>query len=200
MASSIMEISATVEDIQYCQFSRWYPIFGKSSFDSVIIALPKGFLDYLADDSLILPKSMDSFFADDYMVDEDDEDLRVVESSCDSVGSFPELELQISSAIKKFGNQAFIKLNWSAPSDASWMNCGTLKCRNISEVYLLLKSSDRITYDVNNMFERCSSKPNNIEYTLVVRKWKDIHTAMEFRLFVYNKKLMGKQCCSMMLV
>lgn len=187
-----MEIVASEEDIRSCQFGAWYPLFSKYTIDSTIIVLPTGFLEYLANDSLVLPKSMDGFFSSDKMTDEADENLRVVEASCESVENFPELESQINSLIKKYGNEVFIKLNWSAPSDASWMNGGTLRCRNISEVYLLLKSSDRITFDINNMFERCATKPLNMEYTLVIRKWKNIHTAMEFRLFVFNKKLMGK--------
>jgi D123 len=65
--------------------------------------------------------------------------------------SFPELNEQIHNAIQSFSNQVCIpKLNWSSPKDAIWINGNqnTMECRTAGDVYLLLKASDFISYDL----------------------------------------------------
>jgi hypothetical protein len=75
------------------------------------------------------------------------------------------------------------------------MNGGTLKCQSIKDIYLLLKSSDRISCDLENMFDllndNLSREPN--EVVLVIRKWGNLIPSMEFRLFVYEHRLVGKE-------
>ena len=51
------------------------------------------------------------------------------------------------------------------------------------DIYLLLKSSDFILHDLKNQ-ENAEQK-----YELVLRKWCNLHSSMEFRCFVYNNKL-----------
>ena len=64
--------------------------------------------------------------------------------------SFPELDSAIEEAISTLGGSVCIKLNWSTPTDAVWVS-GTLKCETAGDVYLLLKSSDRIAFDLEHM-------------------------------------------------
>lgn len=48
-----------------------------------------------------------------------------------------------------FGLQVVPKLNWSCPSDATWVNpLNSLSCDNADEVVLMLKSSDRVAHDL----------------------------------------------------
>ena len=50
------------------------------------------------------------------------------------------LQNRIKNAIDKLGGEVFIKLNWSAPRDASWiLYDGSLCCRAPLDVLLLLK-------------------------------------------------------------
>jgi hypothetical protein len=65
--------------------------------------------------------------------------------------SFPELNEQIRTAIHSFREPVCIpKLNWSSPKDAIWINGNqnTMECRTAGDVYLLLKASDFITFDL----------------------------------------------------
>jgi hypothetical protein len=46
------------------------------------------------------------------------------------------------------------KLNWSCPSDAVWQSIdNTLRCCSVNEIFLLLKSSDKINHDLSCPFE-----------------------------------------------
>jgi len=79
----------------------------------------------------------------DDQFDEDEVDQDVPE--------FPEFEQSIRQSIQKYG-YVFPKLNWSACDDASWIQaCGT-KCNTLSEVLLLLKSSDKIVHDLTEPY------------------------------------------------
>ena len=55
----------------------------------------------------------------------------------------------MKSAIDSLGGEVFCKLNWSAPRDATWISLGnSLKCTTPAQVYLLLKSSEFVQYDL----------------------------------------------------
>lgn len=112
---------------------------------------------------------------------------------------FPAIESAIESAIIAFGGEVFPKLNWSAPLDAAWMNCGSMKCRNAAEIFLLLKSSDRIAYDLDHMYELCEPSSHMIQtqYTLVIRKWANLNASQEFRVFVLNNEIVGNHYVSL---
>lgn len=170
---------APSEDILACQFTKWYPILKEKSIKSLTLELPDSFIEYLGEDGIVLPVSGNNSIE--------------IEDRSPNLKSFRSLENSIKSSIDTLGGEVFIKLNWSAPIDALWMNCGSAKCRNLEEVFLLLKSSDRIMFDIDRMFEKCidiSTAPK-INYHLVIRKWANLNPAMEFRLFVYNKNLVG---------
>ena len=103
----------------------------------------------------------------------------------------------IQNTIAELGGKVAPKLNWSAPKDATWMNANTMICRNANEVYLLLKSSDFITHDLEHAFDDTadSSSSNltmdSIPYHLVLRKavpqW---NPSVEFRCFVRRRRLL----------
>ncbi len=109
---------------------------------------------------------------------------------------FPEFDNQIKNALNELGGKGFIKLNWSSPKDAAW-SLNKLHCQRISDVYILLKSSDFITHDLSQAFETCSNLDSSREivsdfkYYLVVREWISINPSMEFRCFVYKNRLIG---------
>jgi hypothetical protein len=68
--------------------------------------------------------------------------------------TFPELTNQIQVALTTLGGNGCIpKLNWSSPKDATWMNCGSLKCTKVGDIYLLLKSSDFIGFDLEKAWD-----------------------------------------------
>ena len=90
---------------------------------------------------------------------------------------FTELDAQIRRVITKYDGAVFPKLNWSSPQvrlvavlefqarstelkpkqDAAWMLPGsTLKCQSPADVYLLLKSSDFISHDLDHAFDSCT--------------------------------------------
>lgn len=160
--------------------------------------------------------------------DEEDEEVKQY--------NFPELTQQIQAALQSLSSSTTTinnnnsnntniitgcipKLNWSSPKDATWINCGTLQCKTPGDVYLLLKSSEFIMFDLEKVWfdldtdekeeeeevevkgdddvEKDNSNnnspppPSNFEYELVLRKWCNLHPSMEFRCFIYNHELIA---------
>ena len=96
----------------------------------------------------------------------------------------------------------FCKLNWSSPKDAIWMvHNNSVKCCGLSDIYLLLKSSDFVAHDLTQPFKDCedadsqnsdsSQNSQNVKYVLVLRKWRDINPGIEFRCFVRDGHLIA---------
>lgn len=81
--------------------------------------------------------------------------------------SFPTLTSQIQTALTTLGGGTrnnlgcMPKLNWSSPKDATWMNCGTLKCTKVGDVYLLLKSSDFVGFDLEKAWDDLEQEDGN---------------------------------------
>jgi len=199
------DVRPSLEEIVAVSFGNWFSEdrLASISFKSRVIVLPEDFLIYLEEDGIVLPS----------ITTEEKEDG--VEERGEGAGgasgqrSFPELDQQIQRAIEELGGEVFIKLNWSSPMDASWMIGGSLKCFRPEDVYLLLKASDRITFDIEYMMTSCAKavptseatvdvtagglaqKKRPEQVTLVVRKWANLHPSMEFRLFVHGHKLVG---------
>lgn len=96
--------------------------------------------------------------------------------------SFPHLDAEIRAVIQRYDGAVFPKLNWSSPQvrpvarapkslprltrsfaptqDAAWMIPGqSLKCQTPADVYLLLKSSDFISHDLDHAFDDCVDHP-----------------------------------------
>lgn len=107
------------------------------------------------------------------------------------------------------------KLNWSAPKDATWISAGnSMECRSPNDIYLLLKSSDFVTHDLEHAFDGCvddaaptpplpdqtpesltallaSPAPDTVPYALVLRKTiPALNPACEFRCFARDGLLL----------
>jgi predicted Zn-dependent peptidase len=67
--------------------------------------------------------------------------------------------------------------------------------KRIDEVLMLLKSSERVSYDIEHMFDRCkdSQRKSPDEYTRVLRRWADLLPSMEFRVFISSHNIVGEK-------
>lgn len=171
-------------DIDQCQVHKWYDIFQSITIKSQFINitnlydnhnnhsneklnhenqynhhLDNKFIQYLYEDSIVLPKVCNNYYNNDEL--SDDEDLKVIETNKDSIYNFPELDILLHEYLTLFNREVMIKLNWSCPSDAIWINGNTLKCRCISDIYLLLKSSEKILFDIEHMYDLCNKSIEN---------------------------------------
>lgn len=171
-------IIASGADILHCQYHRWYSQFKNSSIKSEIIPLSSEFVTHLShDDGIVVPDNYDDEYPYYYLYQ------------------------QIKSGIDALGGEVCIKFNWSVPLDAVCMNGYTLKCLSYNDIYVLLKSSDRIIYDIESIFEQYNNsimddslKVNPVPsdgYFLILRKWANLIPSMEFRIFVYNNTVVG---------
>jgi hypothetical protein len=171
----------SAKQILNCSFPSWYPRFRSFTPKSRIIPLTEPFLTYLRADGIVLPSNAT---ADDDSGYSDDEDP-------DPAENWRDLHDQIQSTITELGGKVLPKLNWSAPKDATWMSpTNDMECRTANDVYLLLKSSDFITHDLEHPFDDCTDSAE-VTYHLVLRKSFNLNPALEFRCFVRNKQLIA---------
>ncbi|CAA0828620.1 temperature sensing protein-related [Striga hermonthica] len=198
-----------VEEVNRCQIQEWYPKFKSSSIKTLIHELPEPFVRYLLDDAgpFLLPLSISNDDALPNRVHKPDEEADFIapdagdpDDEAEDPGpppSFPDLEAAIKSSIETLGGAAFPKLNWSSPKDSAWISpTGDLKCKNFSDIALLLKSSDSVVHDLCHAYDSCSdSDPNSrrpAKIFLALRKWyTSFRPEMEFRCFVRFKVLVG---------
>lgn len=207
------KLEVTREQIINCSFSSWYPKYKKHVPKAHIIKpLPQSFIDYLSSDGIELPNDGNyavnvgngddeySDWSEDEKDQDSEEDTEQPEKSntVDTFSQFTDLHDEIKSYIRQQG-PVTPKLNWSAPRDATWiLATNTMKCENVTDVYLLLKSSNYITHDLSSAFDgvkedegSSSEKSTDLDYELVLRKWFNINPALEFRCFVRDRKLIG---------
>lgn len=122
--------------------TQWYPIFVKNSIKSAFIAIDNEFIEYLAEDGIIMPQLKQDIFQKDQLSDDDtyndEEDIPVMGPN------FKDLNTCLTNIIEKFDGKVFVKLNSKCPSDAGWINAGTLACTTAGDIYLLLKASTRV--------------------------------------------------------
>ena len=170
-----------------------------------LIPLTKPFLDYLRADGIVLPdddnegrpewSDVDSgiFSASDEAENRYDSD----DDNADVAAGWHNIHNVIKNVIADLGGIVVPKLNWSAPKDATWMNANTMMCRTPNEVYLLLKSSDFITHDLEHALDDTEDEPSSnitidsIPFHLILRKavpqW---NPSVEFRCFVRRRQLL----------
>ncbi len=81
--------------------------------------------------------------------------------------AFPALDAQIREAIRTYEGGVFPKLNFSAPQDAAWLlpAGAPLRCTAPADVYLLLKSSDFVSHDLDEgaVFAGCDDAVKGVE-------------------------------------
>ena len=112
---------------------------------------PRQVVTYLLADTIVLPGAGHAGDSDSDSWSDDGAE------ASESV-SFPEVESEISEAIAELGGAVFPKLNWSSPKDAAWIAMdSTLKCTDVREVFLLLKSSDYVSHDLEKVRSLLSS-------------------------------------------
>lgn len=122
---------------------------------------------------------------------DDDSGYSDSEDEDDPSEDWPEVHDKIRSTIAELGGKVVPKLNWSAPKDATWMSStNDMECRTPNEIYLLLKSSDFITHDLEQAFDGCIDTAE-VPYHLILRKSFNLNPSLEFRCFVRNKKLIA---------
>lgn len=186
-----MEVRATRGDIDATQFSAWYDVLRTDSIKSVVIPVPEAFLTYLRQDGIKLPSTVDNIREGD--LSDHESDGESVGSDSEDIPVFGDIEDAIRRAMTSLGGEVFVKTNWSAPLDATWVTVGSMKCNSIRDVYLQLKSSDRTNFDMDHMYDLCGD--NGVKtpsvFTIVVRKWANLFPSMEFRLFVRSGSLIG---------
>jgi hypothetical protein len=127
---------------------------------------------------------------------EDDEFWKDNETDNNNYPNFDEFDKIVEEKLATFSNKVFVKLNWSSPRDAYW-SLSKLSCERLSDIYILLKSSDFINHDLNSAFNECVDARDceqaiaSFKYNLVLREWAEINPIMEFRCFVNKNKLIG---------
>ncbi|KAF8635993.1 hypothetical protein AX15_000155 [Amanita polypyramis BW_CC] len=178
------------------QFSSWYPAFSDLSIKSKVIRpLSQNFRDYLDSDGVFVPEGSEDVPFQSELSDDEDEEPDVDNQA--PKFAFPELDAEIRGCIKEYG-AVFPKLNFSSPKDASWVlpASSPLKCTTPADVYMLLKSSDFITHDLNvdRVLEGSNAPAETAspyELELVLRKWYPVDKSREFRCFVRKNRLLG---------
>ncbi|KAI5476927.1 cell division cycle protein 123 [Pseudohyphozyma bogoriensis] len=147
----------TKVDVLACRFSSWYPGFRKISPKATIIKpLEERFIAYLESDGVFIPEGSGPMGVSELSDDEDDGNGSDSSRDLSWQIEFTALDAEIRDVIRKYDGPVFPKLNWSCPQDAAWMVAGSnLKCQTPADVYLLLKSSDFISHDLDHAFDLC---------------------------------------------
>uniref|UniRef100_A0A4W3J4I9 Translation initiation factor eIF2 assembly protein n=1 Tax=Callorhinchus milii TaxID=7868 RepID=A0A4W3J4I9_CALMI len=166
---------------------------------SVILPLPQNVIDYLMDDGTLVVSGRNEAPSHCPADDDSDEEQDMQWSDDENVTTltapeFPEFAAKVREAINSLGGSVFPKLNWSSPRDAQWIALNSsLKCQTLSDIFLLLKSSDFAIRDLTQPFLHCTddSPDPKVENQLVLRKWCELIPGGEFRCFVKENKLIG---------
>ena len=164
--------------LQFADFFTFSKIF-------ILLKITNSEIILQSDGSLILPKECNAEESDEVEDEDDNENAQP---------SFPDFNHQIKAALEELGGAVFPKLNWSAPRDASWVGVGhSLKCESLSQIWLLLKSSEFICHDLTQAFKDCVDSEDvneEITFVLALKKWSnDINPATEFRCYIKQKDL-----------
>lgn len=165
-----------------------------------LIPLPAAFLEYLRADGIVLPPEETDNPAwsdsDSGIFSGADNNDAGEEESPDPSLNWRETHEAIERTIEELGGQVAPKLNWSAPKDATWIAAtNSMECRTPNDIYLLLKSSDFVTHDLEHAFDDTTDATKTtapeIPYHLVLRKWITLNPSVEFRCFVRNRQIIA---------
>lgn len=188
------------EHILNCSYHSWHPRYRTITPKARLIPLTTPFLAYLRSDGIILPEDDEptrvAWSDDDSGIESatDNPDDSSDEEDGDVAAQWRDVHQAIKSTIAELDGKVVPKLNWSAPKDATWISAtNSMECREASEIYLLLKSSDFITHDLEHAFDDCDETDPDpeIPYHLVLRKFVQLNPSLEFRCFVRNRRLMA---------
>lgn len=85
--------------------------------------------------------------------------METADEESDPSVAWTELHDRIKVTIAELGGSVVPKLNWSAPTDATWISAtNSMECQVPNDIYLLLKSSDFITHDLDHAFDDCEDE------------------------------------------
>ena len=211
----------TRQHILHCSYHFWHPEYRAITPKARLIPLSDAFVHYLRSDGIILPPENNSlqssstdadsgiFSASTSPAISDSEDEDEEE---DPSLAWSEVHRRVKETIAELKGSVHPKLNWSAPKDATWIAAtNSMECYTPNDIYLLLKSSDFITHDLEQAFDGCEeasedgtedSKPTGstsrksdpmqtIPYHLVLRKTiPSLVTSLEFRCFARRRRLL----------
>jgi hypothetical protein len=195
----------TKSHILNCSYHSWHPRYRSCTPKARLIPLSAPFVSYLRADGIILPHDSPTQRRPQDWSDNDSGVFSEVENEDsdddeDPAAEWRDLHDLIGTTIESLGGSVVPKLNWSAPKDATWINPNnSLQCRSADDVYLLLKSSDFVTHDLEHAFDDCvddndelsQTTINDIPYHLVLRKYFQLNPSLEFRCFVRKRKIIG---------
>ncbi len=214
-------LTPPLEALYWTQYGQWYPIFRKHAPKSTLIDIPTvepRFLDWLGADTFILPDgSGPSTLARFSSANSSASSLSHSHSDDDEEGEngvrLESLDAAIRAVVERYdGGPVFAKLNWSAPLDASFMLAGNnLQCMHPEDVYLLLKSSEFVGRDLEQIAQTQHPTPESagesgaalevgttdagavgeIRPQLVLKKWFQLARSYEFRCFVRARTLLA---------
>jgi hypothetical protein len=163
--------------------------------------LSSAFIDYLRADGIVLPPDEDGSVNANHDWSDNDSGVFSSAEDADSEASEDEdvstawrdVHAAIKSTITELSGKVVPKLNWSAPKDATWISAtNSMDCRTANDIYLLLKSSDFVTHDLEQAFDGCDDDEDiEIPYHLALRKHVLMHVSLEFRCFVRQRRLVG---------
>ncbi|MCJ1268198.1 hypothetical protein MMC22_008084 [Lobaria immixta] len=214
----------TKSHILNCSFHSWYSSYRRLTPKARLLPLSSPFLEYLRADGIVLPSEGDinqissndtdsgtfSYPASPVSSESGDEEP-------DPSAAWLDIHQKIKSIIAELDGSVVPKLNWSAPKDATWISAtNSMECCTPNDIYLLLKSSDFITHDLEHPFDDCESDSEDddlssddltdppesetgrrarelrgISYHLVLRKTiPSMTTSLEFRCFVRARQLL----------
>ena len=188
-----------------------FPSYRSTTPKARLIPLNQPFLTYLRSDGIILPdeETLDLIDSGTFSTIDDSLEPYPDEDDPDDPSlAWPTIHNAIKSTITELGGCVMPKLNWSAPKDATWIAAtNSMECRTPNDIYLLLKSSDFVTHDLDQAFDGCTretisehDEPANshieeigeIPYHLVLRKTiPTFITSLEFRCFVRDQRLLA---------
>ena len=174
-----------------------------------MLPLSQPFITYLRADGIVLPpddnehtgwSDSDSGIFSSTDNASDDE----AEEDDDPSAPWREIHQAVKLTIEELGGKVVPKLNWSAPKDATWIAAtNSMECRTPNDIYLLLKSSDFVTHDLEHALDDCEDdeatggieneelSTQNIPYFLVLRKSITLNPSVEFRCFVRWRRLIA---------
>ncbi|KAJ4287591.1 hypothetical protein N0V90_012294 [Kalmusia sp. IMI 367209] len=191
----------TKQHILNCSFHNWHPKYRAITPKARLVPLPDAFLSYLREDGIVLPPEDNDnpewSDADSGIFSGADNDGDDDGPAYDPSANWRETHEAIEAVIEELGGKVAPKLNWSAPKDATWIAAtNSMECRTPNDIYLLLKSSDFVTHDLQHAFDdTVDNEPTEdnaaIPYHLVLRKWIVLNPSVEFRCFVRNRKLIA---------
>ena len=161
-------LTAPFEALYWTQYGTWYPLFRKHAPKSTVIdidAVQPELLHWFEAETFVLPDgsgpstsslsnhtncSSSSLSTLSDATDEADDDE---EDDGEKAIRLPSLDAAIRAVVDKYdGGPVFPKLNWSAPLDAGFMLPGNnLQCLHPEDVYLLLKSSEFVGRDLEQI-------------------------------------------------